>query len=260
MTSSIVFVNLFGTVAPAPEESASWFDTIVAGGVVGFIILGLSIVALALVIIHIVQIRRTALLPPDQIQALDAMLAAGDVNGALEYCLAPENDSYLVRIMSAGLARYQRSAFGAFEIKNAIEETGEDQTARLYRSTDALGLIGTIAPLLGLLGTVLGMVGAFQSISQGAGGQHEELAGSISLALVTTLLGLILAIPCVALFTYFRNRIDGLTSEAANEIERLVIYLESGVASGAVPNNPSGVNPQQPTQPGRPPAPVRTAR
>lgn len=259
MTSSIFYVSLIGTVAPAAEDSSTWFDTIIAGGLVGYIILGLSVVALALVIIHLVQIRRTALLPPDQIQALDAMLAAGDVNGALEYCLAPENDSYLIRIMSAGLARYQRSAFGAFEIKNAIEETGEDQTARLYRSTDALGLIGTIAPLLGLLGTVLGMVGAFQSISQGAGGQHEELAGSISLALVTTLLGLILAIPCVALFTYFRNRIDGITSEASNEIERLVIYLESGVANGGAVN-PSHNNPPQPSHANRPVAPVRTAR
>lgn len=250
--TSIVFVNLLGTVAPASAEASSWFDTIVAGGLVGFIILGLSVVALALVIIHLVQIRRTALLPPEQVAALDAMLAAGDVNGSLEYCLAPENDSYLVRIMAAGLGRYQRSAFGAFEIKNAIEETGEDQTARLYRSTDGLGLIGTIAPLLGLLGTVLGMVGAFQSISRGAGGQHEELAGSISLALVTTLLGLILAIPCVALFTYFRNRIDSLTSEASNEIERLVIYLESGVGTGGGQQMPPATQPHRPVSPASP--------
>src|SRR5690606_927141 len=97
------------------------------------------------------------------------------------------------------------------------EEAGEDQTARLYRSTDALGVVGAIAPLLGLLVTVVGMVGAFEAISHAAASNHEALASNISLALVTTLMGLTLAIPCIALFTYFRNRIDAFASEAGME-------------------------------------------
>ena len=77
---------------------------------------------------HLLQIRRAALLPPAQLEALDGLLARGDA-AALEFCLSPENDSYLTRIMSAGLTRFQKSAFGAFEVKNAIEEAGEDQTS-----------------------------------------------------------------------------------------------------------------------------------
>ncbi len=88
-------------------------------------------------------------------------------------------------------------------------------------------MIGSIAPLLGLLGTVLGMIGAFDSLSRSAGSNHEEMAANISLALVTTLMGLILAIPCIALFTFFRNRIDAFAAEAAMEIERLTLHLES---------------------------------
>ena len=209
------------------ERGPSWWDTIQSGGVVGYVILGLSVLALALIIMHLVQIRRGALLPPDQLEHIDQLLSQGNVDGALEYCYAPESDSYLTRIMAAGLTRYQKSAFGAFEIKNAIEEAGEDQTARLYRSTDALGVIGSIAPLLGLLGTVLGMVGAFESLSRGATPNHEALAANISLALVTTLMGLILAIPCIALHRYFGNRIDAFASETALEIERLALHLES---------------------------------
>ena len=91
-------------------------------------------------------------------------------------------------------------------------------------------MIGSIAPLLGLMGTVLGMVGAFESLSRSAGSNHEELAANISLALVTTLMGLILAIPCIALYTFFRNRIDTIGSEAGMEIERLVLHLESAGA------------------------------
>jgi biopolymer transport protein ExbB len=201
-----------------------------SGGIIGYIIILLSIVALTMIIMHLVQIRRQVLAPPQQVEALDGLLARGDIAGALEYCLHPENDSYMTRILAAGLTRYQRSAFGAFEIKTTIEEAGEEQTARLYRSTDVLSVIGSISPLLGLLGTVLGIVGAFETLGAGASPDHQALARNISLALVTTLLGLIVAIPCMALFTYFRNRIDALAAEAAMEIERLLLHLESPAA------------------------------
>ena len=216
--------------APVVEMPAArtWWDTVMDGGLVGFIIIGLSIIALALCIIHFIQIRRVSLLPADQLDAIDRHLVAGDVEGATAYCLDPANDSFLTRVMAAGLSRYQASAFGVFEIKNTIEEAGQDQAARLYRSTDGLGVIGTIAPLLGLLGTVVGMVGAFESMSMSGGSNYEQLAANISMALVTTLMGLSLAIPCVALFTWFRNRIDALASEAGRQVERLVTHLESG--------------------------------
>lgn len=222
----------------ATDQSVSWLQTIQAGGVIGYLIIGLSVVAVGLIIMHLVQIRRNALLPPVQLETLNTMLAQGDVSSALTYCMDPANDSYITRILVSGLTRFQKSAFGAFEIKNALEEAGEEQTSRLYRSTDALGVIGAIAPLMGLLGTVLGMVGAFESISRSAGSNHEELASNISLALVTTLLGLILAIPCIALYTFFRNRIDALSSEAAMEIERLTLHLESA-HNGAGPASPA---------------------
>ena len=223
MSSS--FMLLLGAATPPPD---SWWDTVVRGGMVGFIILGLSIVALVLVIVHFVQIRKSALLPPGQLLELEERLGSGNVDGAASYCLDPINDSFLTRIMGAGLVRYQRSAFGVFEIKSAIEEAGEEQSARLYRATDGLGVIGTIAPLLGLLGTVIGMVGAFDSVSHSAGSTNsEDLAANISMALVTTLMGLTLAIPCVALFTYFRNRIDAIAAEGAREVDRLIVHLES---------------------------------
>lgn len=221
------------TLAQDNGGGQSWLQTIQSGGIVGYIIIAVSLIAVGLIVMHFVQIRRIALLPAAQLESLDSMLAQNRVNDALAYCLSQENDSYLTRIMAAGLTRFQKSAFGAFEIKNAIEEAGEDQTAKLYRSTDALGVIGAIAPLLGLLGTVLGMVGAFEAISQASASDHEELATSISLALVTTLMGLTLAIPCIALFTYFRNRIDAFASEAAMEIEQLVLHLESPAISSA---------------------------
>jgi hypothetical protein len=95
-------------------------------------------------------------------------------------------------------------------------------------------------------------VGAFESISRSAGSNYEELASNISLALVTTLMGLILAIPCIALFTFFRNRIDAFSSDASMEIERLTLHLESAAAAPA----PTGA---RATPPPRSPAPGTAA-
>jgi biopolymer transport protein ExbB len=215
----------------AQEPTSSWLSTIGKGGTVGFIIICLSLVALSLVIMHFMQIRRTSLLPQEQLAFIEKCLSEGAVDEALGYCVDPANDTYLTRILATGLLRYQRSAFGPFELKNALEEAGEDQTSRLFRSTDALGLIGTIAPLLGLLGTVLGMVGAFDTIGQTTSNTHSALAVNISEALVTTMLGLVLAIPCLTLSSFFRNRIEGLSAEACSEIERLVLHLEQSQGS-----------------------------
>ena len=234
MSSQVLAPVVNAMVPPTPDGPVvrTWWDTVVDGGPVGFIIIAMSVVAVALCIIHFLQIRRKALMPSSQLVEIDRRLKSGDIEGATAFCLEPTNDSFLTRIMGAGLSRYQASAFGVFEIKNAIEEAGQDQAARLYRSTDGLGVIGTISPLLGLLGTVVGMVGAFDSMSLSGGSNSEQLAANISMALVTTLMGLALAIPCVALFTWFRNRIDSLASEAGREVERLVLHLESGQVAG----------------------------
>ncbi|HMN96002.1 MAG TPA: MotA/TolQ/ExbB proton channel family protein [Phycisphaerales bacterium] len=217
-----------------PDARGSLLRFVQGGGVVGYIIVALSIAALALCVVHAIQIRRRALMPPQQVDAIETMLERGEVEQAMQYCLLPSNDSYLTRIIGAGLARYLRSAFGAFEVKTALEEAGEEQTARLYRSTDAIGVIGSIAPLLGLLGTVQGMIGAFETVAGAASSAnyYEQLAGNISLALITTLQGLIVAIPCVALFSFFRNRIDAVASEASATVERLAILLEAAPGTG----------------------------
>ena len=223
---SLTYVLLIVAQANDVEDKTTKLELLSKGGAVGYIIIALSLVALALAVMHFLQLKRSALLPPEQLATIEEMLSKGKVDDALNYCVDPLNDTYLTRILAPGLLRYQRSAFGPFEIKSALEEAGEDQTSRLFRSTDALGLIGTVAPLLGLLGTVLGMVGAFDTIGGDGGSSNSALAENISEALVTTMLGLILAIPCVTLFSFFRNRIEGLSAEASSEIERLVLYLE----------------------------------
>lgn len=207
------------------DKGMTLLQQIQNGGITGYIIIILSIVALSLALIHIISIRPSRLMPVNIVEELRERLILKDIDKALEICNQPGNDCFLTRVMERGLNRYKRSTFGPFEFKDALEEAGSDQVARLYRATDALGLIGAIAPMLGLLGTVIGMVGAFDTISQ-ADTRPELLAGNISQALITTLMGLMLAIPTMAAFTYFRNRIDHYASDAAQQIEELTLPLE----------------------------------
>jgi biopolymer transport protein ExbB len=227
---------LAGFLAQDAESGVSLFTLIVAGGVVGYVILLLSVAAVALVVIHALQLREITLSPPEVVAALDERLSQGDVDGATALCRQEDNDCFLTRVMLPGLQRYSRSAFGALELKGALEEAGQAQTARLLRSTDALGLIAAIAPMLGLLGTVVGMVGAFDTISASEGfARPDQLAGDISKALVTTLMGLTLAIPATAALTYFRNRIDALTGDVADIVEQLAAHLEHEAAEPVAP-------------------------
>ena len=108
--------------AEADKGGDSLLKFITGGGVIGYIIVLLSVVALAFVVIHFVQIRRTALLPAEKVKGVREMVERGDLEGALEYATLPANDCYYLRVIGAGLKRFLRSPFGAFEIKSAMEE------------------------------------------------------------------------------------------------------------------------------------------
>jgi len=214
-------------LAQDAEPGVSLLRIVLAGGAVGYVIIFLSIAALALVVAHAIHIRQASLAPDDLVDRLHGQFASGDLAAARKLCADPDADCFLTRVMGAGLKRMSRSAFGALELKGALEDAGQEQVSRLYRTTDGLGLIAAIAPMLGLLGTVVGMVGAFNTISSTEGfARPDQLAGDISQALVTTLMGLILAIPATAAFTFFRNRIDHLASEIGTIVEDLAVLAE----------------------------------
>ena len=239
--------------APAPEGGMSVLQFLGAGGVIGYIIMALSFVAVALIIVHIAQIRRTALAPPELTERLDELLSRGRVDEAMRVCEESPDRSFLAVVVGAGLSRYRRSPFGALELKQALEEAGQDRVARLYRSPDALALVANIAPMLGLLGTVVGINGAFASMNTAEGfARPDQRAGDISLALVTTIMGLSLAIPTQAVVTFFRNRIDALASDVGVVVDALASHLErgGGAQSAPAPSPTPAAPAPRPTSPG----------
>jgi biopolymer transport protein ExbB len=195
-------------------------------GVFGFFIVLCSIVAVAFAVEHMLTIRRGVLMPDEVAEELEGLIREGRIDEAIEACNSPHNASLLSHVALAGLERYRASEFGFAEYRAAAEEAGEEQTARLYRKTEVLAVIGAIAPMLGLLGTVSGMIKSFEIISATqAMARPDQLAGGISEALITTYMGLVVAIPAMVAFSYFRNKIDSLVAEAGKRAEQILIPL-----------------------------------
>ncbi|CAN0582980.1 unnamed protein product [Laminaria digitata] len=196
------------------------------------IIILISLVAIGMIGAQLFRIRRERLSPPELLDDLRRLLSDGNIDGAIKRCADDPGSNYLSRVVGTGLVRASRSAFGMLELRSSVDEIGQLEVDRLYRLTDGIGLIASVAPMLGLLGTVVGMVGAFDAITLSDGpARPDELAGSISQALITTVLGLIVAIPSTAMYTFLRNRIDHLTTEIDESIEEIIAPLESAGSS-----------------------------
>lgn len=174
-----------------------------AGGVVGIVIAALSVGMVALSLEQLFSLRRNAIVPQKLAERTHELLQKRQFTTAAEECRASR--SLLGFVLAAGLAE---AGSGYALIEKAMEDACSQYASRLYRKIDYLSVIGTLSPMLGLLGTVYGMMLAFAEFAAKANVQVTELAPGISTALVTTLLGLAVAIPAYAAFAYFRNRID----------------------------------------------------
>ena len=208
------------------------------GGAIIFVLLGLSVTAAYLVFDHFLTIRRSEVIPDNLEQQVGQALAKGDVQRAVTIC--KERPSFTSFVLLQGLAEADA---GWPAIEKGLEDALADQAARLLRKIEYLSVIGNIAPMVGLLGTVTGMIFAFQQVaaSQGAAGAGE-LAAGIYQALVTTVGGLIVAIPSLASFAILRNRVDQLVAEVAYMVQHVCRPLRRrapGSASTPPPVRPA---------------------
>jgi biopolymer transport protein ExbB len=182
-----------------------------------------SILALALIIERTIALRRDKILPAtllsDVIGLWNKRLITPDVLSKLE------QNSPLGRVLAAGLRNERATREGAMQ---QIEAAGSVVANRLSRNLTLLGSIGSIAPLLGLLGTVVGMIAIFAS--QQAGSNPQDLAHGISVALYCTALGIIVAVPAVISYRYFKRLVDDYLVDMEEQAERLLesVYATPG--------------------------------
>ena len=238
--ATLFFSDTAAADQTAENVSRTFLDLIKAGGVIGLAIFLLSLWGGAEAIRLFVLLRRERVIPSDLLEEVSRASAAGAFHSIPDLCR--RHPSFLASVLLSGL---RNAAEGWTETEKGLEEGLEAETARLYRKTDFLALVGSIAPMLGLLGTVLGMLRAFGELAVSEGlGRFANLAQGIYLALVTTVDGLFAAIPALALCAFFNHRIAELVSDSAETLESLsrplkeYLLRRSSAGSNAEPPRP----------------------
>lgn len=211
-----------GTTPPPKESMLAWtFKSLGWRYTIAF--LGISFAFVALLIMNLLSVRRDAFVPQHLVDAFEANCNEKKYQEAYE--LAKSDESFLGQMLSAGLARLQQGYAQAIE---GMQEVGEEENMKLEHRLSYIAMVGTIAPMVGLLGTVDGMIMSFQKIAvPGSSPKPWELAEGISTALVTTLIGLLLAIPAILAFNIMKNRVARLVLETGIIGENLMSRFEN---------------------------------
>jgi biopolymer transport protein ExbB len=216
------------TEAPPPRKSAlRWFyDSLGLPYVVVF--LAMSFTLVALFVMNVLAARRENVCPASLVEAFEAHLNEKRYQEAYE--LAKADESFLGQMLAAGLAKVSSGYEKAIE---AMSLVGEEENMKLEHRLSYMALIGTIAPMVGLFGTVDGMIRSFIVIaSTNTTPKPSELAAGISTALVTTIVGLAIAIPAMGAFNILKNRVQRLVFEVGVVSESLMSRFEAVAPQG----------------------------
>lgn len=204
------------------------FSIIQAAGWPIWPLIACSILALAIIIERFISLKKSKVAPPrlldEVLSVTKASVPGPDVISQLE------KNSALGEVLASGLRAVNSDPrCSEDDLRATMEGAGRLVTQRLENYLTALGTIASAAPLLGLFGTVVGMIEIFGSQAPGgtSGGNPAQLAHGISIALYNTAFGLVVAIPSLIFWRYFRGRVDTylLTLELGSE--QLVRHLKS---------------------------------
>ena len=202
------------------SKPVSLFSIIQGGGIIGYIILSISCISMVMIIENFISTKREKFLPINLESSLKELIQNDKIDEAKSMC--KKRESFLGNAIKAGLEN-KDSTFGFIDMQTAMQEVSERGLSKFYRKLDYLNFIGQVSPMLGLFGTVTGMIRAFNELSQAQGNaQVSSLAGGITEALVTTCLGLAVAIPTMFFVTHFRNRVESLVTETECALDNIM--------------------------------------
>ena len=214
------------TTKKGPQNMLAWFFGALGWRyTVAFLIISFTFVAF--LVMNLLSIRRDAICPRHLADAFEAHLNEKKFQEA--YDLAKNDESFLGQMLAAGMQNLQNGYDKAVE---AMGQVGEEENMRLEHRLSFISLVASIAPMVGLLGTVDGMVMAFMEIaSSDTTPKPSKLAEGVSTALITTLVGLVLAIPAIIFFNVMKNRMSALVSEVGRTAGNLMGRFENMPAS-----------------------------
>ena len=167
-----------------------------------------SVMLLALTIERSLALRRRRVIPGRFVVQVRRLWYRQDVKAALVAC--QEERAALARVLQAGL---EQNATGRDELEKVLETAAQQEFYSLSGYLRGFGLIANLAPMLGFLGTVTGMIQAFNAIAAAGTSTPALVAHGVSEALLTTAAGLVIGIPALALYNFFRGRVDRFMQE-----------------------------------------------
>jgi len=230
-------------------ERSKLLELVLAGGWIGAVLLVASILAVSLAIRLALALRRSVFFSPELETAVADALARNDFAAALA-AADERNDAVVGRVLAAGLRETDR---GWAAVEKGLEDAVAEETAAFYRRTEPLATIGNVAPMLGLLGTVVGMVSTFGELAV-ADGSGRNLAGGIYFALVTTVDGLLVAIPVLVAHSVLNARGAARFAELIQRLDRLFASSKRLLTPETSTNSANLTRPAQsvPTRPTSP--------
>lgn len=188
----------------------------VMGGPVVWVLAAMLAWCLVIIAIKLRDLSRQRVIHPAVVRQVETLLIEGKLAEATAYC--KKASVPMTRIILAGVLHYDRSET---ELKERLEEAGRQEIPVIRRHLTTLRSIASTAPLIGLFGTVLGMIAVFDTLARGSSIQASDLAGGISEALITTAVGLSVAIPSMAFYNDFTNRVTLLIIE----MEKIALHM-----------------------------------
>ncbi|MCK5690543.1 MotA/TolQ/ExbB proton channel family protein [Myxococcota bacterium] len=192
-------------------------EFLLRGGPIVVIIGITSVLALGVFLERLYSLAQRRILPDEFVDRIETLVTEGRISDALLLC--QEAETPIARILAAVLRNTKHSRP---RIKEAVEEVGKVESAFLERYVELIGTIATTTPLLGLLGTVLGMIKVFQKVEVYGLGDPAAFANGIWEALITTAVGLIVAIPSFVVYKYLLVRIDTLILQMEERSLRMI--------------------------------------
>lgn len=195
-------------------------DFLVAGGPV-MIPLGLcSILALAVMFERAINLRRNKILVPEIVQLVETIDGPGDMGLTLK--ILDKNPGSFANVVRTAI---ENRRLASDEVRELVGDAGRREAKKIEKGLVALEAIAGVAPLLGLLGTVVGMIRVFHVIALIGVGNANALSGGISQALITTAVGLSVAIPALAAYHFFATRATEIVSDMEHHASQLLRKL-----------------------------------
>ena len=220
------------SVTTALGDATNLWHFVKAGGIVMLPLAALSVITLMLIIIYFFTLRRGAIATGRFMTTADALLRKGDYYGLL--AVSNRHGQAVARIMRRTLDFLAKNPKATLaEARDIAETEGTRQAAALNQQIIYLADIGTISPMIGLFGTVLGMIKSFSVVALDVTATKPALlASGVAEALVATAGGLLVGIPAMAAYAYFRGRVSRLIADLEAATTQLLALLGANFKPG----------------------------